>query len=100
MIGDDSYSPQSCDDGYHCIAGSKSPRPGCLDKQEGTGEICPLGSYCESGLANPCPAGKVCDKYGEKTIDDLKNSNDTCSLSFGNTIQTLWFYTLVIASDR
>ena len=71
LFGDDQYQPKECDDGYHCITGSKSPRPGCLDKQEGTGEICPLGSYCEGGFATPCPPGKVCDKYGEKTIADL-----------------------------
>ena len=68
---DDASKP--CHDGYYCISGSATPRPGCAEKHEGSGEICPLGQICIGGRSEPCPAGKICQAYGEDSVDDLSD---------------------------
>ncbi|CBY12491.1 unnamed protein product [Oikopleura dioica] len=76
-----------CDDGFHCISGSYSPSPGCADKAEGRGEVCPLGHYCVDGLKIPCSAGTTCSQYG---LTDESEAED-CPAGYYCPVGTISF---------
>jgi len=61
--GSDPLKP--CAEGYYCGFGANTSMP-----TDGvTGDICPLGAYCEVGSAapTPCPPGKQAASLGSKT---------------------------------
>ena len=62
---------QICDSGFHCISGSYTARPGCIDKKAGRGEVCPIGYVCPDGLINTCDPGLMCSKFGETASTTL-----------------------------
>ena len=58
----------NCSDGYFCIGGADTATP-----TDGvTGDICPAGRYCPSGVAWPqaCPLGTYSSATGNADLTD------------------------------
>ena len=85
-----------CSPGYYCIRGSISSKPhpvynssytsddfaSCpYQPVNGTGGICPLGTYCPSGSSWPlkCPAGSYCGSVGLATPSGSCKAGYYCS---------------------
>ena len=77
-----------CSAGYFCIGGAETPTP--VDGV--TGDLCPVGYYCEEGVANgtECEIGTFVNSEGNEACDPCSagfycpGSNDRLTCTIGN----------------